>query len=200
MFLCSVFSSFGNNLHVYFVHCLIEERFAPYHSEVVTWCLGQSVFTAFQLGLLLFYNVARNGVSFRNIKLLIYESRLHQPVFLNLPCCDFLWTQKEQEISAPMMSDRYISQLLSKAYFTSTEQAKKKGGGEIWNGGFIWKHTEICIGTIYISVSFTCQSNYFKSPLYWTITCIIRNTKKVYLNGFCIKKESGASKWWTVSR
>lgn len=131
MFLCSVFSSFGNNLHVYFVHCLIEGRFAPYHSEVVTWCLGQSVFTAFQLELLLFYDVARNGVSFRNIKLLIYESRLHQPVFLNLPCCDFLWTQKEQEISAPMMSDRYISQLLSKAYFTSTEQAKKKRGG--WN-------------------------------------------------------------------
>lgn len=57
---------------------------------------------------------------------------------------------------------------------------QKKKGGEIWNGGFIWKQTEICIVSIYICASFTCQSNYFKSPLYRIITCIIRNTRKVY--------------------
>lgn len=170
---------------MYLGHCLIEGRFAPCHSEVVTWCLeSQFSLSAFQLKLL-FYDVARNGVSFRNIKLLVYESRLHQPVFLNLPCCDFLWTQKEQEISAPMMSDRYISQLLSKA-FDFHWTGKKEG--KIWNGGFIWKQTEICIGTIYICASFTCQSNYFKSLLYRTITSIIRNIRKVYLYGLLYKE------------
>lgn len=68
----------------------------------------------------------------------------------------------------------------------STEQAKKEG--KIWNGGFIWKQTEICIGTIYICASFTCQSNYFKSLLYRTITSIIRNIRKVYLYGLLYKE------------
>jgi hypothetical protein len=142
------------------MHCLIEES----HFEAGTWCLLRVTSHC----LLLFYDLARNEVSLRNIKLPLYESQLNQTIFLNLPCCDFLWTQREKEISASMMTDKYISQILSVASTAQTEN-----GVEFEMVVLFENKQKFPSVTIYICVSFFYQPNCLMSLLYWTITVTI---------------------------